>query len=149
MLVGHKQSRAKEVSVYPFNLKSKYQSVIQEYGLRAISAIEARLGIQYCLMPPNILLKRHPAVRSADVIHIHNTHGGFLNLWAVSELSRVKPVIWTLHDEWAYTGHCACTLGCDRWRFGCGDCPDLTIYPAVSWDSTRFLSKLKARSYEK
>ena len=46
------------------------------------------------------------------------------------------PVALTLHDEWLLTGHCAYTLGCERWRIGCGRCPDLTIYPAIRRDST-------------
>lgn len=149
MLVGHTQSRSRDVSGYPFDVKRKYQSVIQEYGLRAMDGIGAKLGLQYCLMPPNILLRGHHAVRAADIVHVHNTHGGFLNLRAVSALSRIKPVVWTLHDEWSYTGHCASTLGCERWRNGCGECPHLTIYPAISLDSTRILARMKARSYEK
>ena len=35
------------------------------------------------------------------------------------------PTVWTLHDCWAFTGHCAHYMmnGCERWRTGCGDCP--------------------------
>jgi glycosyltransferase involved in cell wall biosynthesis len=149
MLVGYTQSRSKGVSGYPFDLKRNHQSAIQEYGLRAMDGIGAKLGIQYCLMPPNFLLKSHHAVRAADIVHVHNTHGGFLNLRAVSALSSIKPVVWTLHDEWSYTGHCASTLGCERWRNGCGECPHLTTYPGISLDTTRMLARIKARSYEK
>jgi glycosyltransferase involved in cell wall biosynthesis len=44
----------------------------------------------------------------------------------------------TLHDAWLLSGHCAHSLDCDRWKTGCGQCPDLAIYPAVRRDSTNY-----------
>jgi glycosyltransferase involved in cell wall biosynthesis len=51
-------------------------------------------------------------------------------------LSRKVPTVVTLHDEWAFTGHCSYTLGCQRWKLGCGDCPNLETYPAIRRDAT-------------
>jgi glycosyltransferase involved in cell wall biosynthesis len=45
-------------------------------------------------------------------------------------------LVLTLHDQWVFTGHCAHSFDCDRWRIGCGECPDLTIYPAIPRDRT-------------
>ncbi len=42
----------------------------------------------------------------------------------------------TLHDAWLLSGHCAHSFGCDRWKSGCGECPDLTIYPPIRADAT-------------
>ena len=53
----------------------------------------------------------------------------------------------TLHDEWTFTGHCAYTLGCERWRTGCGSCPHLTIYPAIRRDGTHANRRAKAAIY--
>jgi glycosyltransferase involved in cell wall biosynthesis len=53
-------------------------------------------------------------------------------------LGRQVPVVMTLHDAWLLSGHCAHSLACERWRTGCGRCPDLTIYPAVRRDATAF-----------
>jgi glycosyltransferase involved in cell wall biosynthesis len=36
------------------------------------------------------------------------------------------------------SGHCAFSLGCERWKGGCGNCPDLTLFPAVKRDATAF-----------
>jgi glycosyltransferase involved in cell wall biosynthesis len=146
-LVGRRKTILPDVVTYPPSAGSLKRDRIIEYGLRILAILERRLGIQYCLRSPNWILRRMKIINDADLIHIHNLHGGYLNLWAVSELSRIKPVVWTLHDEWAYTGHCACTLGCDRWQTGCGKCPDLSIYPAISIDTTRSLWKIKSRSY--
>ncbi len=71
-----------------------------------------------------------------DVIHAHNLHGEYFDLRALPALSRLAPLALTLHDQWLLTGHCAHDFTCGRWRTGCGLCPDLSIYPAVSRDDT-------------
>ena len=79
-----------------------------------------------------------------DILHCHNLHGGWLSrggyfdLRALPWLSRQIPTVMTLHDTWMLAGHCAYTLGCERWKTGCGRCPDLSIYPAISRDATAF-----------
>lgn len=69
-----------------------------------------------------------------DVIHIHNIHGYFLNYKILFDyLSRCgKPVIWTVHDCWLYTGHCYyySAVGCDRWKTGCSHCPQRAAFPS-------------------
>ncbi len=82
-----------------------------------------------------------------DLVHGHNLHGGYFDLRTLATLSRKVPVALTLHDEWLLTGHCAYTLGCDRWRTGCGSCPDLTIYPAIRRDATAANWAAKRRIY--
>jgi glycosyltransferase involved in cell wall biosynthesis len=72
-----------------------------------------------------------------DVTHAHNLHGGYFDLAALRRLSRRAPLILTLQDMWLLTGHCAYSFDCERWRGGCGSCPDLTIYPAIPRDATR------------
>ena len=71
-----------------------------------------------------------------DVLHAHNLHGGYFDLRALASLSRQVPTILTLHDTWLLSGHCAYSLGCERWKTGCGQCPDLTLYPPVRRDAT-------------
>jgi glycosyltransferase involved in cell wall biosynthesis len=71
-----------------------------------------------------------------SVIHAHNLHGGYFDLRALAWLNRQAPVVLTLHDAWLLSGHCAHSFGCERWRTGCGRCPDLTIYPAIRRDAT-------------
>lgn len=71
-----------------------------------------------------------------DILHLHNLHGGYFDLRVLPVLSARLPVVLTLHDAWLLSGHCAHSMGCERWRTGCGACPDLTIYPAVRVDAT-------------
>ena len=71
-----------------------------------------------------------------DLVHCHNLHGGYFDLRALPWLSREVPTVLTLHDGWALSGHCAHSFDCDRWKTGCGRCPDLTIDPAIRRDGT-------------
>lgn len=71
-----------------------------------------------------------------DIIHIHNVHGYYLNYRILFDflLKADIPVVWTLHDCWAFTGHCVyySFAGCQRWRTLCHDCPQKKEYPS-SW----------------
>jgi glycosyltransferase involved in cell wall biosynthesis len=86
-----------------------------------------------------------------QILHAHNLHGNyfFFDMTVLPILSHSVPTIVTLHDEWMMTGHCVYTLGCERWRIGCGRCPDLTIYPAIKRDATDFNSLRKREIYKK
>lgn len=69
-----------------------------------------------------------------DVIHLHNIHGYYLHLPTLFNFLAEydKPVVWTLHDCWAFTGHCAYFdyIGCEKWKTGCNHCPQKKKYPA-------------------
>jgi glycosyltransferase involved in cell wall biosynthesis len=82
-----------------------------------------------------------------DVIHAHNLHGGYFDLRALPELSRVAPLVLTLHDMWLMTGHVAHSFDCERWRTGCGDCPYLDAYVAVPRDRTAWNWRRKRAIY--
>lgn len=68
-----------------------------------------------------------------DIIHLHNIHGYYINIEILFNYLKEanKPVIWTLHDCWAFTGHCAYFdyVGCDKWKNGCNKCPQKEGYP--------------------
>ena len=68
-----------------------------------------------------------------DVIHLHNIHGYYINIEILFDyLKRAnKKVVWTLHDCWAFTGHCAYFdyVGCNKWQDGCKECPQKNEYP--------------------
>lgn len=75
-----------------------------------------------------------------DIVHLHNMHGYYLNVgmlfdWLANHRCQV---LWTLHDCWAFTGHCVyfTVAGCEAWKTGCpgmsGKCPQKTEYPKSS-----------------
>lgn len=73
---------------------------------------------------------------SPDVIHLHNLHGYYIHIEILFDyLSQADiPIVWTLHDCWAFTGHCAyfSYINCEKWREGCHQCPLIKKYPS-SW----------------
>ncbi len=68
-----------------------------------------------------------------DLIHIHQIHGHYLNIPILFDfLTEYNvPIVITMHDCWMFTGHCVHfeTCGCDKWKTGCHDCPQLKTYP--------------------
>jgi glycosyltransferase involved in cell wall biosynthesis len=74
-------------------------------------------------------------------------HGELFDLRELPRLSHTVPVVLTLHDAWLLSGHCAHSFDCDRWKTGCGECPDLTIPPAVWRDATAFNWQRKKQIY--
>lgn len=93
-------------------------------------------------------LGSHPALAQAQVIHCHNLHGGFFDLRALPRLAAQRPVVITLHDMWAVTGHCSYSLDCERWVNGCGSCPYLSIYPALTRDTTAWHWRMKENVFK-
>lgn len=69
-----------------------------------------------------------------DIIHLHNIHGYYINIEILFDYLEQanKPVVWTLHDCWAFTGHCSHFdyIGCNKWKTGCYDCNQKEEYPS-------------------
>jgi len=84
-----------------------------------------------------------------DLLHLHNLHGWYINLPLLMRFVRKQhiPVIWTLHDCWAFTGQCAhyTAIGCDRWKSECHHCPQKHLYPQSLMDLSRLMHRIKKR----
>ena len=76
---------------------------------------------------------RQVADYNPDVIWLHNLHGYYIHVGLLFDYLRHcgKRIIWTLHDCWAFTGHCPYFdfVGCDKWHTGCSHCPQKRLYP--------------------
>lgn len=114
---------------------------------RVTLGMEDVTGLQYLLAWWSSDLVDHPWVQAADVVHLHNTHGGYLSPASLPRLTARHAVVWTLHDMWPLTGHCAYSMECERWRTGCGHCPHLDTYPDLWHDQTAMLWRIKQRLY--
>jgi len=87
-----------------------------------------------------------------DVVHLHNLHGHYLNIKILFDYLRETqvPVVWTFHDCWPFTGHCAYffNIGCDKWKTGCGNCPQKIAYPrSLFFDRSAEQWKIKQELY--
>ena len=89
-----------------------------------------------------------------DVIHLHNIHGFYINTEILFDYIKKnnKKVIWTLHDCWPFTGHCAYFdyIACDKWKTGCKNCLiHASSYPyAIFCDSTERIYPRKKAAYQ-
>jgi GT2 family glycosyltransferase/glycosyltransferase involved in cell wall biosynthesis/Flp pilus assembly protein TadD len=135
LLVGNREGTSDDAIAFPTETS------------QALAGICAREGHLYYEFQGSHRLHAHPAVRSADLLHFHNLHGQFFNPYSVATLSRLKPAVWTLHDMQSFTGHCAHSFDCQRWETGCGNCPNLRIYPAIAKDATARLWEDKRSIY--
>lgn len=87
-----------------------------------------------------------------DIIHLHNIHGYYLNFQILFEFLKEygKPVVWTLHDCWPFTGHCTHFEydGCFKWKERCHDCVNRKAYPkSLFLDRSRRNFELKKRLF--
>ena len=87
-----------------------------------------------------------------DIIHLHNIHGYYLNFEMLFNFIREfgKPVIWTFHDSWPFTGHCTFfnSVNCEKWKTGCYACPLKHDYPkSLFIDNSINNYKLKKQAF--
>ncbi|MBQ3367615.1 glycosyltransferase [bacterium] len=113
-------------------------------GYQKLSRIASEYGFLYQFLPLEthfILKKMHET--APDLIHIHNIHGGYFQTNLLPKLSKIAPIVWTFHDMFPITGHCAYSFECEKWKTGCGNCERLDIYPSIKKDRTKFLWNYK------
>lgn len=76
-----------------------------------------------------------------DLIHLHNIHGYYINIEMLFNYIRKNniKVVWTLHDCWGFTGHCAHfeLIKCNKWEEGCYNCSQKSVYPKTIFDNSK------------
>lgn len=102
--------------------------------------------LNFCVT--NIFLNE-VAKKTPLLFHFHNLHGSYINLPLLFRYIKKHniPVVWTLHDCWAFTGHCPYfdMVGCNKWKTGCHDCPQYREYPKSLFDNSKIMYKLKKK----
>lgn len=94
------------------------------------------------------LIKQFKTIKP-ELIHLHNLHSSYINvalLFKYIKKYNVK-VVWTLHDCWAFTGHCPhfTIEQCKKWKTGCFECPKFKEYPKSLFDNSKKMWKLKKK----
>lgn len=87
-----------------------------------------------------------------DIIHLHNLHGSYVNiplLFNYIKKYRI-PVVWTLHDCWAFTAICShfVTAKCDKWKTGCHNCAQRKRFSSAPIDLTKSVWKIKKKWFQ-
>lgn len=88
-----------------------------------------------------------------DIIHLHNIHGFYLQVEKLFSYLKEAgiPVVWTLHDCWSFTGHCAYFdyVSCEKWKTGCVSCPQhKNAYPYSFMDYSKTSYKRKKSAFQ-
>lgn len=87
-----------------------------------------------------------------DIVHLHNIHGYYINIEVLFSFLKDfhKPIVWTFHDCWPITGHCAhfTFAQCEKWKTGCYRCPEKSKYPkSVLLDNSAYSHKKKKKLF--
>jgi glycosyltransferase involved in cell wall biosynthesis len=86
---------------------------------------EKNKEVRFAFSPANtgLDISDHPLVQEADILHLHWVNFGFLSIQSLKKLfSLGKPIVWTLHDMWAFTGGCHHSGDCENYQLRCGNC---------------------------
>lgn len=92
---------------------------------------------------PDILMSKVRQI-NPDIVHLHWISSGFLQIETLAKLQ--KPLVWTLHDMWPFTGGCHYTENCDRYTDSCGSCPQLKS--SKNWDLSRWIWQRKNKAWK-
>lgn len=138
MFVGRKYSNEKNIELLN-NVRSFSGKVRKKLAYWLSNDID--------LFSSDHILKT-PEFKSADIVHCHNLHSNYFNLGTLEKISAIKPVVWTLHDMWPITAHCAHSFDGALKENDFFTCPSLDIYPPISWHNEKYLEKIKSRIYK-
>jgi glycosyltransferase involved in cell wall biosynthesis len=106
--------------------------------------IQEKLSMQ-CILPIlSLKLYFMSAYQRADIVNLQLVHNSeFFSLLNLPILSRMKTVILSIHDMFMMSGHCIYSMDCNRWKTGCGNCPDLKLPFLIKEDTSERTWKLK------
>lgn len=93
------------------------------------------------ILSDNILKKIQDI--NPDIVHLHWIAAGFIRIETLAKIN--KPIVWTLHDSWAFTGGCHVPFDCDNYTGQCGSCPQL--HSGKKNDLSHWIWKRKKRSW--
>lgn len=92
---------------------------------------------------PDLLARRVKQI-DPDIINLHWICNGYLQIETLPKFN--KPLVWTLHDMWPFTGGCDYIRECENFKESCGNCPQLQS--VKSWDLSRWVWQRKTKSWE-
>ena len=130
MLVRDKQTD--NPSVYTINTSSfrkiinKWRFMWERFVIFACNHFSKKNLFSVSIANTGTNISKHPLVKEADIIHFHWINQGFLSIKDIVKLTHLgKPIVWTMHDQWPYTGLCHYVGDCDRFANHCSECPQM------------------------
>jgi glycosyltransferase involved in cell wall biosynthesis len=121
----------KQISFIP-----KVTSFLLNHFSEPIRSLKVWLGYEdFCF--PGTSKPQSFLVKEPTLVHAHNLFPVFFDFRSLEAISNKYPTLLTAHDCWMMTGHCAHFFDCEKYKSGCGNCPDLSIAPSINKDRTK------------
>jgi glycosyltransferase involved in cell wall biosynthesis len=131
MLVKNKFSDKIDVQPFPIYTRDKVffsiDQVLFRYGVK--NRLKSKLFIADQLNQTYKKLSSLEVYKNADIVHLHNIHGGYFDLSSLEQIAKDKKIVWTLHDMWALTGGESYTFENDNFKRGIGKTPFIDVQP--------------------
>ena len=129
----------KQISFIP-----KVTSFLLNHFSEPIRSLKVWLGYEdFCF--PGTSKPQSFLIKEPTLVHAHNLFPDFFDFRSLEAISNKYPTLLTAHDCWLMTGHCAHFFDCERFKSGCGNCPDLSISPSINRDRTKCNLKNKRK----
>lgn len=126
MIVAEKLTDSPYVALAASPTRIKKPFLLERLGIFLANGLNRKDLFKVDTAADGLPLWRHQWVREADVICLNWVNQGLLSLHGLRKIARLgKPVVWTMHDMWNFTGICHHAGKCERWIHECGNCPFL------------------------
>jgi putative colanic acid biosynthesis glycosyltransferase len=121
---------------------------LRRFGSYNLNVLFARMGGSMMVYDFGLAQEILNLAANADILHIHNLHGYYLDYQKLLYGWRDRPIVWTWHDQWGSTGRCAFPdKDCNKWLTGCGQCPSKQVYPVAWLDRSSHEFQIKSDIY--
>ncbi|MCA0362422.1 MAG: glycosyltransferase family 4 protein [Bacteroidetes bacterium] len=129
---------SKKIAFLNFVLERLYFLYFEKSKIVRFAFNPAKFGID---------ISKNKHIADADIIHLHWTNFGFLSIDSIQKLVNTgKPIVWTLHDMWAFTGGCHHSGLCENYQQSCGNCNQFLKNPKSN-DLSNEIWKEKAKVF--
>jgi glycosyltransferase involved in cell wall biosynthesis len=137
------------------NVKSVAETKMQKglakirphYDMLLLKLYKNRQKVPFSVARTGVDICKNKYVKEADLINLHWINAGFLSLKSIKKFNQLhKPIVWTLHDMWPFTGGCHYSGGCTKYKEKCGKCPMLNS--SKDRDLTRRIWEKKNKYYK-
>jgi glycosyltransferase involved in cell wall biosynthesis len=128
--------------------KAVLTSKFEIYSEKIIDRISRKIGLLYQSFPfsSRRILAAAKAFRP-DVINLHNTHGAYFATPLLEPLSKMAPIVWTLHDMWSFSANASHTFGNMSWKELKNDASLTKIPPSIGINTGAWLLRQKKKIY--
>ena len=142
MLVRDRNTESSLVSTIPNGAKQRCDFILERLGIFFENGCRKHRLFEVDTATRGTDITRDKAFQEADIIHLHWINQGMLSLGGIGKiLASGKPIVWTMHDMWPFTGICHYSRECTAWQEQCGNCPILRKRNVNDLSHRRFLKK--------